>query len=306
MTRKSGLLLILALPLVFAMGSGWGANSAQVGDPLPQLESDHLASDRCTITASPIRLPRSLHESSGVAVGRRDPHIFWSHNDGGNDPVIVGFDRTGTKVTEVAVEGRNRDWEDMDISACAAGTCLYISDTGDNEERRDDIRVLRMEEPSTEVTQIAHERFDLTLPDGPRDIEAMYILPGERLFFVTKGRNDPVTIYRYPGELREGNVVLEEIQNLGSPASPLEWVTGAAASPDGRHVAIRSYATLYLFRVLEDGLLESLPGGSIALGSLQEAQGEAVAFGPDGLVYLTSERRNRPSAEMNVLRCELP
>jgi hypothetical protein len=261
----------------------------------------------CTLVEAGIELPGSLDESSGVAVGMRNPDVFWSINDGGNKAEVIGFNRSGKKVSEFAVESRNRDWEDMDVASCDEGTCLYISDTGDNDERRGNIRVLRMAEPATDVTRIDPTSFDVKLPDGPRDIESLYVLPGERLFFVTKGRNDPVALYRYPGELRsDEEVMLEEVQSMGVTSSPLEWVTGAAATRDGRHVAIRSYRTLYLFEVQEDDSLELLPGGSVGLAAVGETQGEAVAFGTDGLLYLTSEKRNRRSAEMNVMSCDLP
>ena len=66
-------------------------------------------------------------------------------------------------------------------------------------------------------------RYRMALPDGPRDIEAMYVLPTDQVFFVTKGRNHPVTIYRYPLPLRSGDVVtLEEVQRL---------TTGSAGRP---------------------------------------------------------------------------
>lgn len=247
MTRTHGALLVLLLPVFFTAGS-WGGSVTTTELDTPTLTTPA----RCTISEAGIELPGSLDESSGVAVGMRDAGVFWSHNDGGNDAAVLGFDRTGNKVADFSVEARNRDWEDMDISACAEGSCLYVSDTGDNDERRNNIRLLRMAEPATDVTRIDPARFDLKLPDGARDIEAMYVLPGEQIFFVTKGRNDPVTLYRYPGELRDEEVELEEVQNMGAPASPLEWVTGAAATRDGRHVAIRSYRTLYLFSVLED------------------------------------------------------
>jgi hypothetical protein len=298
--REPGLLLALLVPAVLAGGALVGARSAQAGD-----SSSDTALDLCRPLETGITLPGSLDESSGIAVGIRDPTVFWSHNDGGNDPEVIGFDRSGKRVARFLVESRNRDWEDIDIGSCADGSCLYISDTGDNDEERDNIRVLRMAEPATDVRRIQPARFDLELPDGPRDIEAMYVLPGEQLFFVTKGRNDPVTLYRYPGELREGKVVLEEVQSFGSTSSPLEWITGATATRDGRFVAIRSYTTLYLFRVLPDRTLERIPDGAIGMMALREAQGEGVGFGPDGLLYLTSERRNKRAAEMSVMQCDL-
>ena len=82
----------------------------------------------------------------------------------------------------------------------------------------------------------------MVLPDGPRDIEAMYVLPSEQIFFVTKGRNHPVTIYRYPPPLRSEDVVtLVEVQRLTTgPVGRPRMVTGASATLDGGTVVLTS------------------------------------------------------------------
>jgi hypothetical protein len=134
------------------------------------------------------------------------------------------------------------------------------------------------------------EVFPFSLPDGPRDIEAIFVLPGEEVFFVSKGRRDPITVYRYPLPLRpEETVTLEAVQTLseGSMAIPAQ-ITGADASTDGRLVVLRSYEALFFYRV-DDGRLQPMEDGRVALGTLQEPQGEGVAFGTDSRILLTSE-----------------
>lgn len=72
----------------------------------------------------------------------------------------------------------------------------------------------------------------MVLPDGPRDIEAMYVLPTDQIFFVTKGRNHPVTIYRYPSPLRSegvgfganGAIVLNS-ESVGGPRPSFTFLT---------------------------------------------------------------------------------
>lgn len=38
----------------------------------------------------------------------------------------------------VEVDRSVTDWEDIARGGCALGACLYLADTGDNSERRDD------------------------------------------------------------------------------------------------------------------------------------------------------------------------
>jgi hypothetical protein len=107
----------------------------------------------------------------------------------------------------------------------------------------------------------------MVLPDGPRDMEALFVLPGEELYFITKGRSHPVTVYRYPPPLRAGETVtLEEVQTLteGPVAIPYQ-VTGADASPDGRLVAVRTYESLTFYR-MSRGRLVPLRGAGWSCG----------------------------------------
>jgi hypothetical protein len=201
---------------------------------------------------------------------------------------------------------------------CEAHTdCLYLADTGDNGELREPgtIRIVRVPEPLVQATvregwtageSLAGEVFPVRLPDGPRDIEALFVLPGERIHLVTKGRNHAITVYRYPGPLRPGIVPLSEVQRLTQGAAPLaDQVTGASASADGNSVAIRTYQSVAFFRVSGD-TLAPVEDGVVNLRSLRESQGEAVALGPDGLVVLTSEGGIFGGAPgMNLLRCNL-
>jgi hypothetical protein len=251
-------------------------------------------------------------ETSGIAVGRRNPGILWTHNDGDSD--LFALDRSGRIVTRFDLPVRMRDWEDLEAAPCPGGApCLYLADTGDNREHRapGDIRIIRVTEPDVDDDPgdgrtLEADVFPVALPDGPRDVEALFVLPGGTPYLVTKGGTDAVTVYRYPGQLRPDTVVMEEVQRLSGRGRPLlDRVTGASASPDGSWVAIRTYQALEFYRV-EDDRLVHVDGGLTNLRSLTEIQGEAVAIGPEGLVALTSEGGplgGPPS--MRLLRCRL-
>ena len=272
----------------------------------------------CSETGGSIVLSRELLETSGVAVGRRDPTVLWTHNDGDSD--LFALDRSGRILDRFDVSGRLRDWEDIEIGPCdVGGSCLYLADTGDNEERRPggQIRILRLVEPEVSAAvagtpavaaarSLAVDVFPIRLPDGPRDVEALFVLPGEVPYLVTKGGDDAISVYRYPPPLRPDTVTLEEVQRLTQGSVPLlDRVTGASTSPDGKWLAVRTYQALQFYQVVS-GNLAPMDGGLVNLRTLQEIQGEAVSIGPDGTVVLTSEGGplgGPPS--LRVLHCRL-
>lgn len=261
----------------------------------------------CRLAAPPFPLPESLDESSGVARSRIHPGVLWSHNDGG-DPILYALDTLGRLNTRISFHGeRIWDMEDVAVGDCPGGSCIYLADTGDNQEVRPQVQILRIPEPSTlnEGDTLTAEVFPIALPDGPRDIEALFVLPGGEVYLVSKGRSDPQTVYRYPAPLRPGErVTVQAVQNLSEGAMPIPaQITGADATPDGNTVAIRSYEALMFYRV-EEGRLVPVDDGRVILRTLEEPQGEAVGFGPNGRIFLTTEAGNfGGTAALRVLEC---
>jgi hypothetical protein len=250
-------------------------------------------------------LPEELSETSGIAASARDPDVFWTHNDGGAE--LFAIDRQGRILSRHPFDVEPRDLEDIAAAPCADGSaCLYLSDTGDNAERRPVVRILRVPEPMVgHAGTIETEVFPIRFPDGPRDAEAIFVLPDERVFIVTKGRSHPITVYRYPLPLRADTVTLDEVQRLTGGAEPLfDQVTGASASPTGSTVAIRTYQSLRFYAPRADSLA-AVPNGIVNLRTLEEIQGEGVSLSVDGRVMLTSEGGplGGPAA-LSQLRCQ--
>lgn len=258
--------------------------------------------------SSPIPLGPELREASGVAVSLRHPGLFWINPDAGD--LLYAADASGAVVGRVRLPLRLRDWEDLALSGCPnAGSCLYAADLGDNYEERHDLKIVRFPEPDPTDTVVGEAAvYPVALPDGPRDIEALLVFPGARLLAVTKGRNHPITVYRYPGALPDTPpgepVVLEEVQRLSeAPRILPRQVTGGAVDPRGAYAVLRTYQSLYFYR-LDADTLAALPGGAANLRTLHEPQGEGVGLGMDGEVVLTSEGGpgGGPGA-LTVIRC---
>ena len=281
----------LFLVSLFAAGScGWNAAGTTGCQP-----------------AGPVRaLPGILQESSGVAWSRSQPGILFSHNDGGHAASIYALDVQGSLLGEIPLTGvRNRDWEDIATGECEAGACIYLADVGDNDEVRERLVLYRVTDSGVyDGSPQGAEAFTMVLPDGPRDMESVFVLKGEEVFFVSKGRSHAVTLYRYPPPLRAGETVtLEAVQTFTEGRLPIPGqVTGADASDDGSVVAIRTYESLSFFTA-EKGRLVPIEGGRVALRTLNETQGEAVGLGPNGEVVLTSEAALGRGATIRVLKC---
>lgn len=250
--------------------------------------------ETCRAVTALIRLP-GLNEASGIAVSRRVPGRLWTHNDSGK-PIIVALDQSGTITGRVAITGATvTDWEAIGAGPCAgsAGSCLFIGDIGDNDGRRRQITVYRVPEPAADATTATAEPLHATYPDGPRDAETLLVTPDGRLFIVTKGRGQtPVSLYAFPQDLTAGAPM--RLERVGAPRAvgrlpSAEMITDGALSPDGQRVVLRSNRALQFYdgRELLSGTWRET--GRASLQAIREPQGEGVAFGDDGQLFLTGE-----------------
>ena len=255
----------------------------------------------CDLTGQIAQL-KQVPEASGVAISRRTPGILWSHNDS-SEAVLHAFDPEGKAQGTVRVSGAMvRDWEDITAAPCGRGNCLYIADIGDNDLRRRSVTVYRVPEPlPTDRATSPVEAFTATYPDGPHDAEALFVTPDGGLFIVTKDR--PTIVYRFPATLRSGSVLqLEQVTTLS-----LDRVTDADTSTDGQWVAIRTHneVALYPREAVAAGLISE--GLRLDVRDVGEPQGEGVALGTNGTLYLVSEGAEdlRPGT-LASLKCEIP
>lgn len=268
------------------------------------------AAATCQVVERSVPLPAEVEETSGLAESRSRPGVFWTHNDSGGDPVLYAVDAGGRLLGRVTVTGAAAvDWEDVAAGPCPAGNCLYIADTGNNDADRRELQVYRVPEPAVGAAATAPaERFILRYPDQPRDSEALFVLPDGTPYLVTKGRRNPVELFRVPGPLRNGaRVVLQRVSGLSSTEpGRINQVTGAAATPDGERVAVRTYTGLYVFRTADLLSGDAPSADRIDLAPLSEPQGEAVEIRDDGTVFLTSESPGKGEpAVLSQLSCTL-
>jgi hypothetical protein len=234
-----------------------------------------------------------LQESSGVAVSRRAPGVLWTFNDSGNAPWLFATDTLGTDLGTFEVTGaRNEDWEAMALAPCDSSACIYLADTGDNLERRP--------KPTAKA-----QALEVRLPDGPRDVEAMFVDAQATTYLISKGFLSPVRLYRVPAAAwQRGRVVADSLGSLpiDSGAGLGTLVTDAALAPNGRDVAVRTYQDIYFFRLGQNSRLRPAPDGAACSVAGLEIQGEGVAWLDDSTLVLTSERGYGAVGTLSVAR----
>jgi hypothetical protein len=259
-------------------------------------------------TVGVLRTP--ITESSGVAVSRQHPGILWTHNDSGDGPFLYAVRMDGTLLGRFEVRNAVAvDWEDIALGRCPRSDdpCLYIGDTGDNLQHRKSVHIYVVPEPRTLSTDAPAgqilEALDVRVrfEDGPQDVEALAITSEGDLILATKGRSGPITLYRATRADLETHALRLAPWLTLDPAyhrSMGRQVTGAAVSPDGTQLVIRTYSEVLFFGLDRDG---ARPMGGCWLGGWE--QGEAVDFLDDSTLVLTSESVFGRPGRISKVRC---
>jgi len=247
-----------------------------------------------------------ITEASGIAVSRINPGVLYTHNDGNAGKIYA----ITTDAQLLATFDPSKTVDDTEDIAIGPGpnpgtSYIYFGDLGSNTASRDKVRVLRMPEPTVDLSWAQNpvsrnlnnvEVFSLAYPDGKYNAETLMIDGnlGE-LFIVTK-QTALARIYR------------ARLSSLTTGQdNPLEFVgeisfsiaSGGDISADGRYIAIRneSFALLWVKQPTQSAA-EALFGESTALplvGKPGEPNGEAIGFTPDSSGYYTlSEGQEQP------------
>jgi hypothetical protein len=242
----------------------------------------------------------ALVETSGVAASRAHDGVLWAHNDSGGQPALTALSDTGEDLGTYVVPGATAtDWEDM-----AAGpgpdpgtSYLYAGDIGDNAAGRDAVQVHRVPEPAEAPAgtdgQFAEDVvIELTYPGGPMDAETLLVDPdtGDLLVVGKRPTDAPVYLAEADAVAAGGRVAMRQVATLTSPppGGAIGLVTGGDVSPDGSVVLLRTYGTVLAYDRPEGTPLAGALAGTPCLApSVDEQQGEALAFLADGSAYVT-------------------
>ena len=255
-----------------------------------------------------------ITESSGIAVSKCQPNVFWTHNDSGDGPFIFAIGAKGESLGTWKVLGAtNVDWEDIAEFKDASGQCfIYIGEIGDNGKKHTEQAVYRVSEPTVSAdaaksdtkspleTAVA-DAVKFTYPEGYLNAETLMVQPATGdIYVLTKRHDAPSSVYKIKPEFGS-TVVAEKIAEVKVPAVPNGLLTGGDIAPDGKHVAICDYFAGYELTLPAndknfDDIWKQTPA-TIDLGDRK--QGEAIGYGNDGnTLFATSEGKHPPLIEV--------
>ncbi|MEJ3743505.1 hypothetical protein WEI85_09480 [Actinomycetes bacterium KLBMP 9797] len=192
--------------------------------------------------------------------------------------------------------GGPRDTEDLAVSPDRK--TLWIADIGDNAtsaERRTSVALWSMPIGGAQRPTIHR----LSYPDGKHDAEALLIGANNIPVIITK-TGGKAGLYSPAQALTANNetpVPMKKVGEVTLPKTTTEsplgavgrlMVTGAASSPDGSKVVLRTYADAFEYDVAGGDVVKALTSGTPRATALDsDAFGEAIAYTADGRAFLT-------------------
>jgi len=260
----------------------------------------------CTLYGQPRQtgtVPPELGELSGLAASARHAGIFWAHNDSDNAFRVYAVEDSGKiRATLTLTGSKPTDLEDIAVGPCEpraeAPPCLYLADTGDNFQRRPQVRLFRLPEPEQLAdATLPVEALAFTYPDGPHNAEALVIdARSGRLAVITKTPDSLGDVYALDGLSPHATVKAVKLGTLRAPQDVDRLTTGADLHPSGERLVLRTYTRAWEVRRPQAQRLEELIAGEVAeVPAASQAQAEAIALTPGARGYfLGSEFAGQP------------
>ncbi|MEP6835916.1 MAG: hypothetical protein ABJB74_21180 [Gemmatimonas sp.] len=274
--------------------------------------------------------PSDLQESSAAVMSSTQPGVFFTINDSGNDPALFALDTTGKTRGRWRVTGAsNNDWEAASRGTClrataattAGAACLFLGDVGDNGAVRPDVKLYQVTEPTVtrDMTEgeLRAETLVVRYPDGPHDVEAMYVGPTGNTYLLTKrplkntaGTLRQALVFEVPVAAWASHdtvtATLLDSLPIVPGSSSLRRLTDASLSDDSRFLAIRTYGQIYIFATdtTSGRVINAIAPATCNIENIEALPGEGITWlGSTSQLLLTREGQNAP---IQIVTCPLP
>lgn len=247
---------------------------------------------KCTVEDNRLReLSGLVATSSGYVV------IDDGSDDASHRKVFYLNSKCGIAKEPVSYSG-DGPYDTEDLALGPDKQTLWIADIGDNatsKTRRERIAVWTM--PVTGKRKPVLHR--LSYPEKkPHDAEALLVGDDNLPLIITKDASGKAEIFKPSGPLKTGDtppVPMEKVGEVTVPKTSTDnklgapgrmTITGAARSPDGSRVVLRTYADAFEYDVANGDIVGALKG-TPRVTPLADLFGEAISYTPDGKSFVT-------------------
>ena len=238
-----------------------------------------------------------IDESSGLAAGRVNKGVLWTHNDSGDKPRIFAVNSAGADLATVKIKGASaRDWEDMCSFAIGDKSFLMLADIGDNFSARSGCTLYVLPEPKLQakpkpqtLTAPAAMVINFQYEDGARNCESIAVDTTTKTIYLVskrKGMNCKVYAMGLPNKTPKKPLVAKAVAPLLIPTT-----TAMDISCDGLRAVVLTYGHAYEYiRRPDETWAHGFSRAPQVIKLPYRSQGESICFAPDGrTLYLTSE-----------------
>jgi hypothetical protein len=194
------------------------------------------------------RFDARVHETSGVV--RLPDGTYLAHGDSGCASTVYHLDANGNMLDSLEFNLPNRDWEEL--AADTAHGRFFIADTGNNRNKRRDLRIFAYHKGEHMEVDTLHLSYaDQTafppMEDSLRfDCEAV-VWEHDHLHLFSKNRGKDWAIRHYTLPDAPGSYTLPPLAD--QVILHKSMVTSAAISTDEKLLALLTYGKVFLFDV---------------------------------------------------------
>jgi len=249
---------------------------------------------------------KQINESSGLACGRRNKDVFWTHNDSGDGPRLFAFDRKGRRLATVTLKGAlATDWEDMASFTARGKHILLVGDVGDNYSKRKSCTLYAVAEPKLNTQRPAAtgklpvaQTICFSYEGGPRNCESLAVDPTTLNIYLVSKEGGKCGVYElsWPKKTVSRQVARRIAVLKIAPATAMD------ISPDGLRAVVLTYGPAFEYvRGKKEKWADAFARKPRRINMPRRRQGESICYGRDGkTLYLTSEFTPSPLWEVPV------
>jgi hypothetical protein len=248
-----------------------------------------------------------LDEISGIET--RSAGGFWVVEDSGNSSAVFAVGPNGETVGAAHIVGQaNRDWEDLSAYRDVSGRrMLLIADTGDNDSAYAETFLVAIPEDRAEKAirwgpVVAEHVWQLRLPCGAVDIEAVAVHPTQRVVYLMTKRESPPVLWAFS---LDGDNEAHWIGEVPIPPATLaqrsadlvfghtaNWPTAMDFTEDGSELIVQTYTDAWRLAVGDDGVPITSSVAHMPVPKLRQT--ESACASEDGGWWVTSEHVPAP------------